>query len=172
MDQRTDLQDDALVAAGAEKIFRDEGISGSTASRLGLSAALTYLREGDTLVVWRLDRLSRSTLHVLSLIQELGERGVGFRSITESVETSSPAGRLMLTLLAGLSAMEREITIERTHAGLEAARRQGRVGGRPRALSPVTAEQAKIMFRRGTPVTQIATELGCGRATVYRAIGG
>jgi len=147
-DQKMDLQLDALRAAGADKIFEDQGVSGSKTSRPGLDASIAYLRDGDVLTVWRLDRLGRSTLHVLALIQELSDRGVGFRSLTESVDTTTPAGRLMLTLLAGLSSMEREITIERTKAGLAAAKRQGRIGGRPRALTPVREQQARRRARR------------------------
>jgi DNA invertase Pin-like site-specific DNA recombinase len=169
-EQRLALQLDALEAAGAEKIFEDQGVSGSRTSRPGLDAALAYLRDGDVLTVWRLDRLGRSTLYVLALIQELGEKGIGFRSLTESVDTTTPAGRLMLTLLAGLSSMEREITIERTKAGLAAAREQGRVGGRPRALSAVQEEQAQLMHKRGSSGREIAAALGCGRSTVYRAL--
>ena len=169
-DQKMDLQLDALRAAGADKIFEDQGVSGSKTSRPGLDASIAYLRDGDVLTVWRLDRLGRSTLHVLALIQELSDRGVGFRSLTESVDTTTPAGRLMLTLLAGLSSMEREITIERTKAGLAAAKRQGRIGGRPRALTPVREQQARLMYQRGSTATEIAAELGVGRATIYRAL--
>jgi DNA invertase Pin-like site-specific DNA recombinase len=169
-EQRMDLQLDALQKAGAEKIFEDQGVSGTKTTRPGLDAALTYLRDGDVLTVWRLDRLGRSTLHVLALIQELGERGVGFRSLTENVDTTTPAGRLMLTLLAGLSSMEREITVERTKAGLAAARLHGRVGGRPVALNPVQVEQAQLMFKRGLSAREIGAQLGAGRSTVYRAL--
>ncbi|WP_130176489.1 recombinase family protein [Cryobacterium sp. SO1] len=169
-DQTLDAQTLALNTAGADKTFADRGVSGTKTSRPGLDAALAYLRDGDVLLVARLDRLGRSTLHVLALIQELGGRGVGFRSLNEDVDTTTPAGRLMLLMLAGLAAMEREITVERTHAGLAAARARGRIGGRPRAMTAAQIELAKIMFARGTAVTVIAAELGCGRSTAYRAL--
>ncbi|MEC5148758.1 recombinase family protein [Cryobacterium sp. GrIS_2_6] len=169
-DQNLDGQLLALNGAGAEKIFQDHGVSGTKTTRPGLDAALAYLRDGDVLLVHRLDRLGRSTLHVLALIQELGGKGVGFRSLTESVDTTTPAGRLLLTLLAGLASMEREVTVERTRAGLAAARARGRIGGRPRALTAAQIELAKIMYARGTAVSAIAAELGCGRSTAYRAL--
>jgi DNA invertase Pin-like site-specific DNA recombinase len=169
-DQRADLQRDALEAAGCVKIFEDLGVSGSKGSRPGLDAALAFSREHDILTCWRLDRAGRSTLNVLELLRTLEERNIGFRSLTEGVDTTTPAGKLLATMLSAFAQMEREIIVERTHAGLAAARARGRVGGRPRALTAVRAEQAQIMYQRGTPVTQIATELGCGRATVYRAV--
>ena len=128
-EQRLVLQTQARTAAGADKIFEDQGVSGTKTSRPGLDAALAYLRDGDVLTVWRLDRLGRSTLHVLALIQELGERGVGFRSLTENVDTTTPAGRMMMQMVGSFAEFERAMIRERTSAGLAQARAEGRVGG-------------------------------------------
>jgi DNA invertase Pin-like site-specific DNA recombinase len=169
-EQSLDLQTDALTSAGAMRIFTDLGVSGSKASRPGLDAAVEFMREGDVFMVWRLDRAGRSTLNVLHLIASLADRGIGFRSVTEAIDTTSPAGRLLVTLLSALSAMEREITVERTLAGLASARARGRVGGRPRALSDIQVEQVALMFKRGMSAAEIAKDFGVGRATVYRAL--
>ena len=169
-EQSLDLQTDALTSAGTIRIFTDLGVSGARASRPGLDAAVTFMREGDVFLVWRLDRVGRSTLNVLTLIASLADRGIGFRSMTEAIDTTTPAGRLLLALLSALSAMEREITVERTLAGLASARARGKVGGRPRALSEIQVEQAALMFKRGTSAGVIAETFGVGRATVYRAL--
>jgi len=169
-EQSLDLQTDALTAAGAIRIFTDLGVSGSKASRPGLDAAVEFMREGDVFMVWRLDRAGRSTFNVLHLIASLADRGIGFRSVTEAIDTTTPAGRLLVTLLSALSAMEREITVERTLAGLASARARGRVGGRPRALSDIQVEQAALMFKRGMSAAEIAATFGVGRATVYRVL--
>lgn len=171
-EQRVDLQLDALAQAGAEKVFEDVGISGSVATRPGLNAALSYLRPGDSLVVFKLDRLGRRTVPLLQLLADLEQRGVGFISTTEGIDTSTPVGRLVASLLASLAALEREVRIERTRHGLDAARLRGRIGGRPRALTDSQIELAQVMFKRGQSVVEIAAELGCGRSTVYRAIEG
>jgi DNA invertase Pin-like site-specific DNA recombinase len=169
-EQRIDLQLDNLAKAGAEKIFQDVGISGSVTSRPGLNAALDYLRPGDSLVVFKLDRLGRRTVPLLQLLADLEQRGVGFISTTEGLDTSTPVGRLVASLLASLATMEREVLIERTKHGIAAARARGRVGGRPRAMSDSQTELARFMFKRGQSVVEIAAELGCGRSTVYRAL--
>jgi DNA invertase Pin-like site-specific DNA recombinase len=169
-EQSLALQLDALQAAGADRVFEDHGVSGSKTSRPGLDAALAYVRDGDTFLVWRLDRATRSTSHALSLVQELSDRGVAFRSITESLDTSGAMGRLMLTMIAAFAALERDVTIERTRAGLAAARRAGRVGGRPRALNDTMAAAVRAMRANGKPVTEIAREVGCSPATVYRVL--
>ncbi|TFB96287.1 MULTISPECIES: recombinase family protein [unclassified Cryobacterium] len=169
-EQKTDLQYDALAAAGVKKIFEDVGVSGSVAVRAGLTAALDFLRDGDQLVTFRLDRLGRNTLAVLELLQDLERRGVAFRSITEGLDSSTPAGRMLQTLLISFATMEREILIERTNAGLRAARERGRIGGRPRALSEAKVELARVMFKRGSSAIEIGTELGCSRSVVYRAL--
>jgi DNA invertase Pin-like site-specific DNA recombinase len=169
-DQSADLQHDALEAAGCIKVFSDLGVSGSIAKRPGLDEALAYLRPGDTLVCWRLDRMGRRTVAVLQLIEELEARDVAFVSLTEGFDTSTPIGRVLVTLLASFAQLERETMLARTRAGLQAARARGRVGGRPKALTEAQVELARIMFGRDASVTSIAAELGCGRATVYRAL--
>ena len=169
-DQKADLQRDALEKAGCTKIFEDLGVSGSKASRPGLDGALAFAREGDVFTCWRLDRAGRSTLNVLELLRTLEERGVGFRSLTEGVDTTTPAGKMLATMLSAFAQMEREILVERTYAGLASARARGRIGGRPRALTAVQVEQTQLMHRRGTTVSEIAQALSVGRSTVYRAL--
>ena len=119
---------------------------------------------------WRLDRAGRSTLSILELLRTLEDRKIGFRSLTEGVDTTTPAGKMLATMLSAFAQMEREIIIERTHAGLAAARARGRIGGRPRALTAVQVEQAQLMHKRGTGVSEIAATLDMGRSTVYRAL--
>ncbi len=131
-DQRMDLQRDALTAAGCEKVFTDTA-SGAKAARPGLAEALAFARKGDVLVVWRLDRLGRSLPELVKVVGELEAAGVGFESVTERIETSSAAGRLVFHVFAALAEFERRLIVERTHAGLEAARARGRKGGRPAA---------------------------------------
>ena len=170
-DQKADLQRDALERAGCTKIFEDLGVSGSKASRPGLDAALSFARDGDVFACWRLDRAGRSTLNVLELLRTLEDRNIGFRSLTEGVDTTTIAGRMLATMLSAFGQMEREILIERTHAGLASARARGRTGGRPRALTSVQVEQAQLMAKRGTSVSEIAEALGgVGRSTIYRAL--
>lgn len=170
-DQRADLQRDALEKAGCSKLFEDLGVSGAKASRPGLDAALAFMREGDVFACWRFDRAGRSTFNVLELLRTLEDRGIGFRSLTEGVDTTTIAGRMLATMLSAFSQMERELIAERTYAGLAAARARGRIGGRPRALTSVQIEQAQLMRKRGTTVSEIAEALGgVGRSTIYRAL--
>jgi len=128
-----------------------------------------HLRAGDTLVVWRLDRLGRSLPHLIETIGELGARGVGFKSVQESIDTTTPGGRLVFHVFGAL-AIERELIQERTLAGLAAARERGRLGGRPTALSPAKLKQARKMIGEKTPVTEVAQVLGVSRATLYRRV--
>ena len=130
--QRLDLQLDALKRAGCDPIYVDQGISGVSTERPGLQKALRKLRNGDTLIVWRLDRLGRSLIHLVDLVNSLGRDGVEFKSMTENIDTSSSGGRLVFHLLAALSEFERSLISERTKAGMEAARRKGKHIGRPR----------------------------------------
>jgi DNA invertase Pin-like site-specific DNA recombinase len=167
-DQNMTLQLDALRQAGVEKVFRDQGISGSLSERPGLDRCLEHLREGDVLVVWKLDRLGRSTRHVLSVIDELTSRGVGFRSLTEGLHTDGPMGKAMLTIIAAFAQLERDTIIERTRAGLAAAAANGRKGGRPRKVDDAAANKARRMREKGINATDIAKMLGVSRATVYR----
>ena len=161
------LQHDALVAAGCARVVTDIA-SGSRDDRPQLSAVLEALLPGDTLVVWRLDRLGRSLRHLIDTVTDLDERGVGFRSLQESIDTTTPGGRLVFHLFGALAQFERELTRDRTLAGLEAARSRGRSGGRPSAMTPAKRRQAERMHAEQRPVSEIAAVLGVGRATVYR----
>src|SRR4051795_7807653 len=133
-DQNLDLQRDALKTAGCEQIFTDT-VSGTKDTRPGLEEALSHLRAGDTLVVWRLDRLGRSLRHLIDTVTDLQERGIGFKSLTESIDTTTSGGKLVFHIFGALAEFEREIIRERTKAGLTAARARGKTGGRPKALS-------------------------------------
>ena len=141
-DQNLDLQSEALTKAGCEKIFNDK-ISGSRAERPGLTKALEMLREGDTLVVWKLDRLGRSVKNLVDLVGELHQQGIQFKSLTDAIDTGTPSGRFFFHVMASLAEMERELTVERTRAGLEVARQLGRKGGRRRQMTESKIESAK-----------------------------
>ena len=142
------------AAAGAARVFTDQGVSGSTACRPDLDACLDHLREGDVLTVWKLDRLGRNTQHVLAVVDELTSRGIGFRSITEGLHTDGPMGKAMLTIMAAFAQLERDTMIERTRAGLAAAAANGRKGGRPRKVDDADAAKARSFGRRAsTPPT-------------------
>lgn len=170
LDQNPGLQEDDLYSAGCQRVFVEKA-SGALADRPELLAALDYLREGDVLVVWRLDRLGRSLRHLVQVVSDLEGRGVGFRSLRESIDTTTPAGRLVFHLFASLAEFERDLIRERTMAGLAAARVRGRKGGRKRALTPKQVAIARRLYeeRDGT-VAEIASTLGVSRATIYRAI--
>jgi DNA invertase Pin-like site-specific DNA recombinase len=133
-DQKPELQLDALRLAGCEKLFTEKA-SGAQRERPQLQAALDYMRQGDALVVWKLDRLARSLKQLIETVEELEQRGIGFRSLTESIDTTTSGGRLVFHIFAALAEFERSIIRDRTRAGLDAARARGRVGGRPSALS-------------------------------------
>ncbi|MCI4657137.1 recombinase family protein [Cryobacterium zhongshanensis] len=168
-DQHLDLQRTALLDAGAIRVFEDQGVSGTRTSRPGLEAALDYLRSGDILAVWRLDRLGRGTVHTLTLINDLANRGVGFKSITEGLDTTTATGKAMLGIVAIFAELERDVMIERTKAGLSVARALGRTGGRPPALDARKTKLAQQMYDSGDhTVAEIADTLKVGRATVYR----
>lgn len=167
-DQNMALQLDALKQAGVEKVFRDQGVSGSLTERPGLDRCLEHLREGDVLVVWKLDRLGRSTRHVLAVIDGLTSRGIGFRSITDGLHTEGAMGKAMLTIMAAFAELERDTMIERTRAGLAAAAANGRKGGRPRKVDDADAAKARGLRDKGIAATDIAKMLGVSRATVYR----
>src|SRR5512142_760064 len=150
-DQTINLQKDALQQAGCSRIFTDTA-SGAKAERKGLDEALDYVRAGDTLVVWRLDRLGRSLRHLIETITGLASRGIGFKSITESIDTTTSGGKLIFHIFGALAEFERDIIRERTQAGLTAARARGRKGGRPKALTPKKQEQALTVSAQRTPV--------------------
>lgn len=160
------LQLDALTAAGCDRIFRDIA-SGKLDSRPGLDDALDYLRPDDTLVVWRLDRLGRSVQHLTSTVAALGARGVQFRSLTEGIDTSTPAGKLVFHIFASLAEFERALIVERTKAGLDAAAARGRRGGRPPKLTPEQVDAARQLVDGGKSITEAARVLGVSRSTLY-----
>lgn len=166
-DQNLDLQIDALNKAGCQKIF-DDKISGSRADRPGLTKTLEMLREGDTLVVWKLDRLGRSVKHLVDLVALLHQQGVQFKSLSDAIDTGTPAGRFFFHMMASLAQMERELTAERTRAGLEIARQLGRKGGRKRQMTDSKIESAKKLLASGVPPKDVAQNLGVSVPTLYR----
>jgi DNA invertase Pin-like site-specific DNA recombinase len=168
-EQNLDLQTDALTAAGVEKTFTDK-MSGAKADRKGLADALSHLRKGDVLVVWKLDRLGRGTLQLMMLLNELHERGIDFKSLTEGIDTTTSFGRFYFTMAAALAQLERDRLIERTRAGLVAAKTRGRTGGRKPKLTPDQVEMARGLLDGGKPPRDVAKAFGVGRSTLYRAI--
>ncbi len=169
-EQNPDLQVDELTAAGCWKVWTDHA-SGALDRRPQLDEVLEQLRPGDTLVVWRLDRLGRSLRHLIDVVTGLDERGVGFRSLRESIDTTTAGGRLVFHLFGALAQFEREIIRDRTVAGLTAARARGRVGGRPSKLSLEQRRQARKMYdERELTVEQIGRVLGVSRTSIYRAL--
>lgn len=168
-DQNLDLQLAALKKAGCKKIF-DDKISGSRAERPGLAKALDLLREGDTLVVWKLDRLGRSVKNLVDLVGVMHKQGVQFRSLTDSIDTGTASGRFFFHVMASLAEMERELTVERTRAGLETARKLGRIGGRKRRMTDSKIVSAKKLLANGIPPKDVAKNLGVSVPTLYRWI--
>ena len=170
-EQNLDLQRDALIKAGCEKVFEDVA-SGAQDERAGLAAALDFARSGDTLVVWKLDRLGRSLKHLIETVNLLQARGVGFASVQESIDTTTPGGKLIFHVFGALAEFERELIRERTKAGLQAARARGRLGGRKRKLTPTALAQARTLLADPTStVTEVCRLLGVSRSTLYRALG-
>lgn len=170
-DQDLSLQRDALRAAGCERLFEDT-MSGAKAERPQLTEALDFLRPGDTIVVWRLDRLGRSLSNLIELMNTLAERGISFKSVTEQIDTTTSGGKLIFHIFGALAEFERELIRERTRAGLAAARARGRTGGRPRKLDdPRKLAMARALYDDGThTVEDICKTLGISRATFYREI--
>ena len=168
-DHNLDLQTEALTKVGCKKIYNDK-ISGSRAERPGLTKALEMLREGDTLVVWKLDRLGRSVKNLVDLVGELHQQGIQFKSLTDAIDTGTPSGRFFFHVMASLAEMERELTVERTRAGLEVARQLGRKGGRRRQMTESKIESAKKLLANGVPPRDVATNLGVSVPTLYRWI--
>jgi DNA invertase Pin-like site-specific DNA recombinase len=167
-DQNAVLQREALLAAGCERIF-EEAASGAQRDRPQLMAALDYLRPGDTLTVWKLDRLARSLKQLIETVEELERRKIGFRSLTEAIDTTMPGGRLIFQIFGALAKFERGLIRERTRAGLESARAKGRLSGRPRKLTTKDIEAAKVLLS-GTDlsVEEVARRIGTSPATLYR----
>ena len=161
-DQNLALQYDALMHAGCQKIFETK------AERPGLSLCLEMLREGDTLVVWKLDRLGRSVKQLVNLVGELQEQGIHFKSLTDSIDTSTAAGRFFFHVMASLAEMERELMVERTRAGLEIARQSGHKGGRKPKMTDSKIESAKKLLASGISPKEVAKNLGVSVPTLYR----
>jgi len=172
-EQTLALQQDALEKIGCSKIFTDTA-SGATAERPGLAEALAYVRAGDTLVVWRLDRLGRSLKHLIDTITDLNNRHIGFKSITENIDTTTSGGKLIFHIFGALAEFERDIIRKRTKAGLAAARARGRVGGRPKAQSlntPKKVALAQSLYdTKSNTIDDICHTLHISRATLYRYI--
>ncbi len=170
LDQTLALQHDALTQASCQRIFTDTA-SGSRTDRPGLDEALDFARPGDTLVVWRLDRLGRSLRHIIDTVGTLQERGIGFNSLQEQLDTTTSGGKLVFHVFGALAEFERDVIRERTQAGLLAARARGRLGGRPRALDPRKAQIAQALYHdKTTSIADICRTLRISRATLYRYI--
>jgi DNA invertase Pin-like site-specific DNA recombinase len=166
-DQNLELQLDALRAAGCEMVYQDKA-SGAKTDRPGLDEAFSHLRAGDTLVVWRLDRLGRTLRHLIETVTDLEEKGIGFRSLQESIDTTTSSGKLIFHVFSALAEFERNLTRERTQAGLVAARARGRKGGRPRKLDTA---QVKLLYQlydeRERTVREICRLLKISKPTLY-----
>src|SRR5215218_7886263 len=172
-EQTLDLQRDALTKAGCDRVF-EETASGAKADRPVLAELLAYIRKGDTLVVWRLDRLGRSLPHLIETVTTLAARGVGFKSLTESIDTTSPGGKLIFHIFGALAEFERDLIRERTRAGLTAARSRGRTGGRPKVKAFTDPRQLALAKRlyeaKEKPVGELARMFKVSRATFYRYV--
>jgi DNA invertase Pin-like site-specific DNA recombinase len=169
-EQTLNLQQDALTKAGCNKIFTDTA-SGAKAERKRLEEALTYVRKGDTLVVWRLDRLGRSLPHLITTLTGLEEQGIGFKSLTENIDTTTSGGKLIFHIFGALAEFERNLISERTTAGLTAARARGRIGGRPKALTPRQIRIAQALYDDPkNSIKEICRTLKISKATFYRHV--
>ena len=167
-DQKPELQLDALQAAGCEKVFVEKA-SGAQRDRPELKAAVEFMREGDALVVWKLDRLARSMKQLIETVEGLDDRKIGFRSLTEAIDTTTAGGKLVFHIFGALAEFERSIIRERTKAGLDAARKRGRTGGRPPKLKDADLKAARAMLMdRTLTVEEIARQLRVSPATLYR----
>ncbi|ASR55648.1 MULTISPECIES: recombinase family protein [Cellulomonas] len=173
-DQDPRRQVDELTAAGCVRVWVDHGVSGTVVSRPELDALLGYARDGDTLVVTELSRLGRTVRQLVALVDDLGRRGVGVRSLTQAIDTTPGQGGgigvLLLSIFAALAELEREVLIERTRSGLEAARARGRIPGRPPVVDTERLAAARVLVDQGQSVVSVAKTLGVGRSSLYRAI--
>jgi DNA invertase Pin-like site-specific DNA recombinase len=169
-EQDTALQIDALTRAGCDRILQDEGVSGATESRPALSRVLRMLKPGDTLVTWKLDRLGRSLSHLIAIVAQLEQRGVGFRSLSDAIDTGSAGGRLMFHILGALAEFERSLIAERTRAGLAVARSRGRRLGRPPKLSYAQARAAERLLLQGGLIGDVAATYAVSPLTLKRSM--
>ena len=171
-DQSPALQLDALREVGCERVFTERA-SGAQRDRPELKAALDYIREGDSLVVWKLDRLARSVRQLVETAAELQQRGIGLKVLTQQIDTTTPGGRLVFHVFAAVAEFERELTLERTHAGLVQAKALGRRGGRKPSMGPAEIKRAKAMLADPTiTVEEVAQQIGVQPSTLYRHIPG
>ncbi len=168
-DQDTALQLDALRKAGCEKLFEDRA-SGVKTDRPGLTDAIRYARDGDTLTVWKLDRLGRSMKHLIEIVTELEAKGVGFRSLSENIDTTTSGGRLVFHLFGALAQFERDLIRERTRAGLQAAEARGRRGGRQAVVTPEKLAKARQHLAAGLNVREAAARIKIGKTALYEAL--
>lgn len=166
-DQRPDLQEEALRSAGCERTYTDRA-SGKAVDRPELAKALDQLRDGDTFVVWKLDRLARSVKQLVDLVSGFESQGVNFASITDAIDTSTPTGRFFFHVMASIAEMERDLIVERTRAGLETARRHGRRGGRKPVMTEQKVAAARKLLAGATSPREVAESLGVSVATLYR----
>ena len=167
-EQSLDLQINALKQAGYDRIFTDHGVSGMTMDRAGLSEALAMLKEGDTFIVWRLDRLARSMRELTDTVWALHNRGIRFQSLCEHIDVSSAFGELMLHVLSAIAHFERALIVERTRAGMQAAKERGVTFGRKPALNGEELHEALFLIGQGMSVPDTAIQMGVGRSTMYR----
>lgn len=171
IDQSLDLQNDSLEKAGCEKIFTDHGVSGAKTERPGLDKALDQIRKGDTLVIWKLDRLGRSLSHLLSIIEGLKKKGAHFASIQDAFDTSTASGKMVFSVIGAMAEYERNLTRERTMAGLASAWARGRKGGRPKQLDEGQVKVAIALAEAGElSIKEICEQVGCSRSTYYRQV--
>jgi DNA invertase Pin-like site-specific DNA recombinase len=164
------LQRDALTAAECERIFEDQA-SGARTDRPGLAAALSYVRSGDVLVVWKLDRLGRSLPHLIETVTGLEARGIGFRSLTEAIDTTTPGGRLIFHIFGALGQFERDLIRERTRAGLAAVVTRGRRGGRKPVITAEKLRRTRTLIAQGLTVREAAARIKVGKTVLYKALG-
>lgn len=171
-DQNLDMQNDALKKVGCGEIYKEYASGKSTQARPELTSCLRALRAGDTLTVWRLDRLGRSLSDLVAIVNDLEKRGIAFESLSERIDTSSASGKLIFHVFASMAEFERNLIRERTHAGLAAARARGRKGGRKPKLNDDQVKQIKALLKDpNIKVTDIARQYGVCRATIFNAVG-
>lgn len=170
LEQTLDLQQDALKKAGCERMFTDM-ISGAKSERPGLAEALEFMRKGDTLVVWKLDRLGRSLRHLIDTVTMLADQGIGFKSLTEQIDTTTSGGKLIFHVFGALAEFERDLIRERTRAGMQAARARGRQGGRPKRLDDKKIKMLQALYaEKSNAVSDILATLNISKSTLYRYI--
>ena len=169
--QNLEPQTDALKEAGCKKIFSDRGVSGAKAERPELDKALEHIRQKDTLVIWKLDRLGRSLSDLLSIVEDLKERGANFASIQDGFDTSTASGKMVFSVISAMAEYERNLIRERTMAGLTAARARGRMGGRPKQLNEGQVRVAIALAEAGKlTIREICEQVDCSRSTYYRQV--